>query len=146
MRCEAGGVLWEDEINYYFTRSIKIFLFNYDVRDDTAGINAQKALIRVRKLNRKIGDTLKEHYQYRCQICGRVIEEKYGSKIAEAHHIDYFVKSLNNDITNILIVCPNHHSIIHDKNPEFNRNKCIYKYPNGYVEGLLLNDHLMKNT
>ena len=35
----------------------------------------------------------------------------YGSHIVEAHHIDYFVSSLNNDASNQLIVCPNHHSI-----------------------------------
>ena len=34
---------------------------------------------------------------------------------------DYFVNSLNNDERNQMIVCPNHHSIIHDANPIFNR-------------------------
>ena len=101
------------------------------------------AFVSVRKLNKKIGDTLKKHYGYRCQICGRVVGEQYGSRLVEAHHIDYFVKSLNNDISNILIVCPNHHGIIHDKNPVFDRKSCTYTYPNGFTEGLILNDHLL---
>lgn len=116
--------------------------FNFDVKDDFAGINKVRSIVSVRKLNRKIGDALKDHYKYRCQICGRYIGEKYGSNLVEAHHIDYFVKSLNNDMSNLLIVCPNHHGIIHDCNPKFNRRECTYKYPNGYVEGLILNDHL----
>lgn len=116
--------------------------FNYDVQDDFAGINKVKAIVPIRKLNRKIGDSLKEHYKYRCQICGCYIGEKYGSKLVEAHHIDYFVKSLNNNMSNILIVCPNHHGIIHDRNPQFERTSCTFKYPNGYVEGLKLNDHI----
>ena len=32
--------------------------------------------------------------------------------------IDNYVKSLNNDIKNIMILCPNHLSIIHDVNPQ----------------------------
>ena len=59
-----------------------------------------------------------------------------------AHHIDYFSRSMNNDASNIMIVCPNHHSIIHDRNPEFNTKEKTYRYPNGYVEGLMLNKHL----
>ena len=70
------------------------------------------------------------------------VESLLEKNMVEAHHIDYFVKSLNNDITNIMIVCPNHHSIIHDRNPLFNRKNRVYEYPNGYKEGLVLNDHL----
>ena len=116
--------------------------FNFDVIDNTAGINEKKMLVRLRKLNRKIGDYLKEHYEYRCQICGKRICERYGSNLVEAHHIDYFVKSLNNDMKNQLIVCPNHHGIIHDRNPIYDREKKLYIYPNGLREGFILNDHL----
>ena len=93
-------------------------------------------------MNHAIGDTLKSLYGYRCQICGAYIGEAYGSQVIHAHHIDYFSHSLNNDATNIMIVCPNHHAIIHDKNPEFNSKEKTYRYPNGYVEGLALNKHL----
>ena len=46
------------------------------------------------------------------------------------------------DIDNLLIVCPNHHRIIHAANPTFDRQQKIYIYPNGYAEGLKLNLHL----
>ena len=116
--------------------------FNFDVNDDTAGLNTKTVIAKIRKYNKKFGDSLKLHYEYRCQICGKRIGEKYESNIVEAHHIDYFVKSQNNDISNLLIVCPNHHGIIHDRNPIFDYKKCTYKYPNGLEEGLVLNDHL----
>ena len=61
--------------------------------------------------------------------------------MVEAHHIDYFVKSLNNDASNQMIVCPNHHSIIYDVNPVFDRRK-LNVYENGVTEGLVLNKHL----
>lgn len=60
----------------------------------------------------------------------------------ECHHIDYFVASFNNDARNQLIVCPNHHSIIHDANPVFDRRRLLYIYKNGLEQRLLLNQHL----
>ena len=116
--------------------------FNYDVKDDTAGLNQKEKLAKIRKLNKKIGDNLKLLYGYRCQICGHKIGEEYGSHIVEAHHIDYFISSLNNDANNQMIVCPNHHSIIHDVNPVFNRRRLLYVYKNGLEEKLVLNRHL----
>lgn len=85
---------------------------------------------------------MKRLYGYRCQICGRRIGEEYGSHVVEAHHIDYFVKSLNNDASNQIIVCPNHHSIIHDVDPVFDRGRLLYIYSNGFEEKLVLNLHL----
>ena len=116
--------------------------YSIDIKDDTSTIIEVQRTSKIRKLNRKIGEYLKELYGYRCQICGRLIGEEYGSHIAEAHHIDYFVKSLNNNADNQMIVCPNHHRIIHDANPIFDRTEILYMYPNGYREHLQLNKHL----
>lgn len=122
-------------------RSIEVQLA-FDGRDDAAGIREKEQLVRIRKLNRKIGDNLKRLYGYRCQICGRSVGEAYGAYVAEAHHIDYFVKSLNNDASNQMILCPNHHSIIHDADPVFDRTRLLYTYANGLEEKLMLNLHL----
>ncbi|MFZ2537984.1 MAG: HNH endonuclease signature motif containing protein [Oscillospiraceae bacterium] len=116
--------------------------FNYDMVDENSTIFETERIVKIRKLNKKIGDNLKLLYNYRCQICGKSIGEKYDSHIVEAHHIDYFIHSLNNDSDNQLIVCPNHHSIIHDVNPSFYRKRLIYLYPNGTQEGLVLNQHI----
>jgi len=116
--------------------------FNYDMVDENSTMFETEQIIKLRKLNKKIGDNLKLLYNYRCQVCGKNIGEGYDSHIVEAHHIDYFVHSLNNDSDNQLIVCPNHHSIIHDVNPVFDRKRLIYLYPNGMQEGLALNQHL----
>lgn len=116
--------------------------FDYDITDTDSHILEDKRVVKIRKLNRKIGDNLKLFYGYLCQICGQIIGEPYGAHAIEAHHIDYFVNSLNNDANNQLIVCPNHHSIIHELNPVFDRKKLIYLYPNGTQEGLAINQHL----
>ena len=64
----------------------------------------------------------------------------------EARYIDYFIRSLNNDAGNQMIVCPNHHRIIHETDPVFDRQTIKYRYPNGYEQGLLLNKHLLAQT
>ena len=91
--------------------------FNYDFEDLSADVLERERIVKIRKLNRKIGENLKLLYGFHCQICGGLIGEEYGSSIVEAHHIEYFVTSLNNDAINPMVVCPNHHSNIHDVNP-----------------------------
>lgn len=128
-------------VDYRNEKSIETF-FNYNVDDIDTGFYCSSGFNKIRKLNRSIGDNLKLLYNYRCQICGKPIGDKYGSNVVESHHIDYFVSSLNNDSSNQIIVCPNHHSIIHDVNPVFRRNDLSYVYENGYIEKLVLNLHL----
>lgn len=117
-------------------------ILNYNEKDEDAHLQTATRLVKIRKLNQKIGDNLKLLYGYRCQICGKLIGEEFGSHIVEAHHIDYFINSLNNDASNQMVVCPNHHSIIHDANPTYDRKRALYMYPNGIEQKLKLNMHL----
>ena len=55
-----------------------------------------------------------------------------------SHHIDYFTHSQNNDSTNIIIISPNYHQIIHKNNPRFNRKKFQFEFENGEVLRLKL--------
>ena len=50
---------------------------------------------------------------------------------------------MNNDANNKMIVCPNHHSVIHDANPIFIRKKMVYRYDNGMEEKIMVNKHLI---
>ena len=118
------------------------FQSNYKKVDVSARIETKEQIVKVRRLDRAIGDSLKLFYNYKCQICGNNIAEKYNCLIAEAHHIDFFVRSLNNDATNIIVLCPNHHRIIHKTNPIFKREIFSFIYQNGVEEKLALNKHL----
>jgi 5-methylcytosine-specific restriction enzyme A len=136
------------EIKSYFSQSgIKEQDFelaiNYNLRDFTAKIEKRYSLIKLRKLDKAIGDNLKLLYQYNCQICGMNFAEIYKGYIVETHHIEPFIISLNNDANNILIICPNHHRLIHNLNPVFDKKIFTFSYPNGYNEKLLLNKHLV---
>jgi len=110
--------------------------------DETASLLKKIQTVKIRKLDRNIGEHLKRLYENCCQICGLFIGERYDATVIHTHHIDYFSRSLNNDTDNILVVCPNHHGIIHAVNPVFNRQSLAFAYPNGLIESLILNKHL----
>ncbi|GHV33965.1 hypothetical protein FACS1894187_03580 [Synergistales bacterium] len=110
--------------------------------DYSAGIIEMEKLVKIRKLDKTIGNRLKQLYSYSCQVCGLYVGERYSAQVIHTHHIDAFSRSFNNNPENILVVCPNHHGIIHATNPLFDRMNLTLAYPNGYVEKLQLNVHL----
>ena len=122
----------------------------YEVSDDdkffmadkTASVVQKELLVKYRKIDRSIIRMLKEFYDYRDEISGERIGERYGDSVVEAHHIDYFTKSQNNDSTNIIIISPDYHRIIHKNNPSFNRKKFQFEFANGEVLKLKLYEHL----
>ena len=133
---EARSILVnEDEQSYEVS-------VNYPVTDPTASIDKTQQLIKIRKLNRAIGDNLKMLYEYKCQICGDNFGKRFDVHIVESHHINPFVVSLNNDAANQIIICPNHHKVIHRAEPVFDRDRLLFVYKNGVEERITLNRHL----
>ena len=110
--------------------------------DKSASIEEKQQLVKYRKIDRSIILTLKKFYDYRDEISGEKIGDEYGDSVVEAHHIDYFTRSQNNDSTNIIIISPNYHRIIHKNNPRFNRKKFQFEFENGEVLRLRLFGHL----
>lgn len=110
--------------------------------DENASVVQKELLVKYRKIDRSIIHMLKVFYDYRDEISGEKIGERYGDSVVEAHHIDYFTKSQNNDSTNIIIISPNYHRIIHKNNPSFNRKKFQFEFANGEVLKLKLYEHL----
>lgn len=115
---------------------------NYSQHDPTAAIKEAVKKVKLRQMDHNICNTLKELYDYRCQVTEERIGDKYSALVVEAHHIDYFTRSLNNDTDNIVIISPTFHRIIHKENPTFDRNKLQFVFPNGVVEPIRLNKHL----
>lgn len=143
-------------VDYYTTKDNKVAyneimntteyeyeLANFEpIYDDNASIVETSCIKRVRKLDRSIAETLKQLYDYRCQITGERIGNEFGCSVVEAHHIEYFTKSLNNDTSNIIIVNPSFHRIIHQASPVFDRKTLSFIFHNGVVEKVKLDKHL----
>lgn len=96
----------------------------------------------IRVYNHSIITNLKALYKGKCQICGDYPLVGTCADICEAHHIEYFSKSMNNDASNILIVCPNHHRFIHKLNPVFDKEGNKYIFSDGMEIKIKLNHHL----
>jgi len=128
------------KINVGFSENEIEQIINYE--DPTANFLVVSGNVPRRIYKRSIIDQLKKLYHYRCQICGYSFQDSYDTNYAEAHHIDFFTAAHNNNANNIIILCPNHHRIIHLLNPVFNRLAQTWTYQNGLTESLLHNHHL----
>lgn len=114
------------------------------IEDKTAGYTFSSSLRKVRKLDRSIGDSLKQLYDFRCQMTGEKIGDQYAVEVVEAHHIRPFTESLNNDTSNIIILSPTYHRIVHVAKPTFNYHTLSFDFPNGLSEKVKLNKHLLQ--
>ncbi|PAV28421.1 hypothetical protein CIL05_17470 [Virgibacillus profundi] len=114
----------------------------FEADDKSAAIIEIEGIKKVRKYNKEHIQGLKSFYKYQCQICGHSTEEEYGVSIVEAHHITPFSLTQDNNIDNLMILCPNHHRLIHKANGQFNWAKNEIVYENGMKEKLKLNGHL----
>ena len=53
---------------------------------------------------------LKNLYCNRCQICGYTFEYEKGKFYSEVHHYNPLGASADDDLDNMIVVCPNHHA------------------------------------
>ena len=53
---------------------------------------------------------LKKLYNNRCQICGYTMEYSKGKFYSEVHHYKPLEENGNDDVDNMLVLCPNHHA------------------------------------
>lgn len=93
-----------------------------------------------------LAESLKSIYDHRCQVCGMNFKIKYNEPFAETHHIQPLSGKGLDISKNIIVICPNHHRIIHKTDAKFDRSKLLYKYPNGLEERLLIADHFEQKS
>lgn len=133
------------------TKDDRKFITQFTEEEIERIINQQdftsKLVQRDRKANVRIFDdhiqkSLKKLYQYRCQICGATATVMYDVDVTEAHHLDYFSKTANNSPSNIVILCPDHHRIVHKTKAVFNFELHQFEYENAKVDTLMYNLHL----
>lgn len=124
-------LMTEEEIEY------TINAVDRNARVEIAIAPQKKRILKVSLIN-----NLKMLYRGTCQLCGCKPFGIDKLDICEAHHIEYFSQSKNNNVSNIIILCPNHHRMIHKCNPIFDRNSLLFKYEDGRKEEIKINYHL----
>lgn len=113
-----------------------------NAEDDTACYVYKVGIQKLRKLNHKIIEDLKRRYKGQCQLCGQKIGEEFGKEIVEAHHIEPFSKTQNNDSTNIVVLCPNCHALMHKCEPVYDVQNQTFDFGNGIIRKLKIVGHL----
>ncbi len=98
------------------------------------------------KRNPELPCLLKELYGFKCQICEHDFKKDYGVPYSETHHMVWLSRGGVDHSNNLIVVCPNHHRIIHETKPNFDRRALAFAYPNGFHESLRLTAHLKDLT
>lgn len=126
---------------------------SYNISKDTVrkviteyhlGVSKQRKLHLQRTYNRKrlFAEKLKNLYKGRCQLCGFDPLLLYGVPACCSHHIVYLSRGGRDEMQNLILVCPNHHEVIHATNAVFDFKELHYVFPNSRREPLVLNQHL----
>jgi 5-methylcytosine-specific restriction enzyme A len=91
--------------------------------------------------NPRLAGELQEMYEGRCQICLWHPMEEYQYRLCHVHHIQWLSRGGKDDLGNLVLVCPNHHSAIHRVDAPLDFRDFSFDF--GHIrEQLALNFHL----
>lgn len=113
-------------------------------KDPGATVQIRLSNNKVRRYNTTIIKQLKKLYGGRCQLCGEYPLKLFQTDICEVHHIRYFSESHNNDASNLIVVCPNHHRLLHKLNPTYEADTGCFKFMNGETLNVIFDLHLTR--
>jgi len=105
-----------------------------------------KKLVSVEQYERNpwLAENLKAYYDHHCQVCGYAFKPTFGVDVADTHHIQYLRNGGLDISTNIVVLCPNHHRVVHATDATFDRQALAYLYANGLREPLVRPNHFTK--
>ncbi|HSZ57794.1 MAG TPA: HNH endonuclease [Tepidisphaeraceae bacterium] len=96
--------------------------------------------------DRRLAAELHDRYAGRCQLCAFDSPAVYGVPSAEAHHIVYRSRGGDDELMNMVLLCPNHHTVVHKTDATFDYERLMFCFSNGRAEPLCLNDHLKRRA
>jgi predicted HNH restriction endonuclease len=96
--------------------------------------------------NRTLRRQLHQMYGGRCQICGFDPMLVYGVEACHSHHLIYLARGGSDNLENMALLCPNHHSVIHATDAVFDFHDLAFVFAHNHRERLVLNTHLLAST
>ncbi|MEH2175912.1 HNH endonuclease [Nostoc sp.] len=122
-------------INGSQKRKIDILQYENQILEDFQDLINETEEVRVTRIKRykKIIDKLKDKYNNQCQFenCKFTFQKADGSFYSEGHHLIQLSKEGSQEADNVIIVCPNHHRMLHYANTELGnlieKNKRLIK-------------------
>jgi len=86
------------------------------LRDEPAGIAEERRrylMTEIVRRDRDLVEELRDLYAGECQLCGWAPRRRDGTELCEAHHVRWLSRGGGDTLTNLVLVCPNHHRAIH---------------------------------
>lgn len=121
-----------------------------DIRDpESVKVGKRAVATSVYKRSLKVIKKLKAKYKGLCQITGNILPsfKKYGIDVTEAHHICYLSKGGPDGVSsNIIIISPEWHRLLHKENPNFDSKSLTFNFANGKVLTIKHAGHLEKDA
>jgi hypothetical protein len=114
------------------------------LREEHIGVSDEKKaeLLGSYSRNRQLVADLNEFYAGRCQLCGFDSPSVYSVESAEAHHVIYRSRGGPDEMENLVLLCPTHHTVVHRADATFDYARLHFIFSNGRVEPLGINKHL----
>lgn len=93
------------------------------------------------KRNKRLIKELQEKYEGKCQICLWSPKIQYSEYLCQGHHIQWLSRGGDDNLENLVLICPNHHIAIHGCDAVFDYSERIFDF-GSHKEQLRLNYHL----
>jgi hypothetical protein len=106
----------------------------------------RRELLGLTPRSRRLVASLHDMYAGRCQLCGFDSPLVYGVPSAESHHIVYLSRGGIDHLSNMVLLCPNHHTVVHKTDATFDHGRLAFLFANGRLEPLCMNTHLQRRS
>lgn len=101
-----------------------------------------RALRHCRRYLKLAEHLLGQLYGNTCQLCGRQAQHSASSMVNTTHHFDLVTTSMDNRISNLVLVCPTHHAMLHAHDFVFDRAGLSFVSPEMGALKIAMDKHL----
>jgi 5-methylcytosine-specific restriction enzyme A len=101
----------EFEARLVHTESVRHLIARDGSTLEDARVRYLYASVDIQRARRHAGE-LQELYSGRCQICLYNPQEAFGHRTCHGHHIHWLPRGGDDELGNMVLVCPNHHAAI----------------------------------
>ena len=131
----------EFEARLYLGSGARELLLSEGRAADATRVRYLFETVDLRRARRHV-EWLQDAYDGRCQICLFDPRARYGRRLCHGHHIQWLSRGGEDEIENMILICPNHHAAVHHADAVFDFADLEFRFANGVVERLQLNRHL----
>jgi 5-methylcytosine-specific restriction protein A len=92
--------------------------------------------------NSRLVEQLQVIYEGRCQICLWHPRQQYHFQLCHGHHIQWLSRGGEDELQNMVLICPNHHAAIHRVDAPLDFSDLTFDFGN-HRETIKLDKHLL---